>query len=285
VSAVEATLGATIHAWRDRLTPAAAGLPSGRARRAAGLRREDLADLAGVSVDYVVRLEQGRATTPSAQVVSALARALQLSRQERDHLYRLAGLQPPPDGTITEHIPPGMQRVLTRLGQTPVAVFAADYQLIWWNRSWAALVGDPSSVPAEDRNLVKVRFPVGPGRTRFTGWPIVSENDDITDRAIVADLRRASARYPRDPRLAALIERTLGGNPRFAQLWHDGVVDRHIEDHKTIQHPEIGDITVDCDVLSDADTDLKIVIYTVAPGSEDETKLELTGVVGIRPVR
>ena len=86
MSAGETSLGATIHAWRDRLTPAAAGLPSGRSRRAAGLRREELADLAGVSVDYIVRLEQGRATTPSPQIVSALARGLQLSRGERDHL-------------------------------------------------------------------------------------------------------------------------------------------------------------------------------------------------------
>src|ERR1700748_2479959 len=98
MSTDETGLGATIRAWRDRLTPADAGLPAGRARRAAGLRREELADLAGVSVDYVVRLEQGRATTPSAQVVSALARALRLSRQERDHLYRLPRPQPPPAG-------------------------------------------------------------------------------------------------------------------------------------------------------------------------------------------
>jgi transcriptional regulator with XRE-family HTH domain len=285
MSAGEASLGATIHAWRDRITPAAAGLPSGRARRAAGLRREDLAELAGVSVDYIVRLEQGRATTPSAQVVSALARALQLTRGERDHLFRLAGLQPPPDGTITDHIPPGMQRVLTRLGDTPVAVFAADYQLIWWNRGWAGLLGDPSGVPAEDRNLVKARFPVGAGRTHFIGWPIVADSDDDTDHAIVGDLRRASARYPADPRLAGLISRTLEGNAHFAELWHGGVVGRHVEDRKTVRHPDVGDITVDCDVLSDGPTDLKIVIYTVAPGSEDETKLELTRVVGVRSVR
>jgi len=124
-------MGATIHAWRDRLTPADVGLPAGRGRRAVGLRREELSELAGVSVDYIVRLEQGRAASPSAQVVSALGRALRLSREERDHLYRLAGLQPPRDGTITDHIPPGMQRVLTRLGETPVAVFAADWRLIW----------------------------------------------------------------------------------------------------------------------------------------------------------
>jgi transcriptional regulator with XRE-family HTH domain len=285
MSGDEASLGATIHAWRDRLTPAAAGLPSGRARRAAGLRREDLAELAGVSVDYIVRLEQGRATTPSAQVVSALARALQLSRQERDHLFRLAGLQPPPDGAITDHIPPGMQRVLTRLGETPVAVFTADWQLIWWNRSWAALLGDPSGVPAGDRNLVKARFPVAAGPSKFTGWPVVSENREASDRAVVADLRRASARYPDDARLAGLIRRMLDGSPRFAQLWRDGAVGRHTEERKTIRHPDVGDVTVDCDVLSDGDTDLKVIIYTAVPGSEDETKLDLTRVVGVRPVR
>src|SRR5215218_2306199 len=111
-----AGLGAMIRIWRDRLPPSAAALPVGRSRRAAGLRREELADLAGVSVDYVVRLEQGRATTPSAQVVAALARALQLTRAERDHLYKLAGLQPPGDRVISDHISPGVQRLLTRLG-------------------------------------------------------------------------------------------------------------------------------------------------------------------------
>src|SRR6187551_3332722 len=157
-----AGLGAMIRTWRDRLPPSAAALPVGRARRATGLRREELADLAGVSVDYVVRLEQGRATSPSAQVVASLARALQLTAAERDHLYRLARLVPPADGTISDHIPPGVRRVLTRLGDVAVAVFAADWQLIWWNRGWAALLGDPSSSPRELRNFARYRFPVGP---------------------------------------------------------------------------------------------------------------------------
>jgi transcriptional regulator with XRE-family HTH domain len=283
VSTNETALGPTIRAWRDRLTPADAGLPAGRARRAAGLRREELAELAGMSVDYVVRLEQGRASTPSAQVVSALARALRLSRQERDHLYRLAGLQPPPDGMITDHIPPGMQRVLTRLGETPIAVFAADWRLIWWNRSWAALLGDPSTIAPENRSLVMSRFPVaGRPADRLSAHRIVSENREASDRAIVADLRRATARYPGDPRLATLIRRRLDGNARFAALWHEGAVGGHAEERKTIRHPDIGDITVDCDVLSDSDTDLKIVIYTAAPGSEDATKLDLALVAGVR---
>jgi transcriptional regulator with XRE-family HTH domain len=277
----ETSLGGTIRAWRDRLTPSAAGLPARRARRATGLRREELAELAGVSVDYVVRLEQGRATTPSAQVAGALARALQLTRAERDHLYRLAGLQPPGDGMISDHIPPGTQRVVARLGDVPVAVFAADWRLIWWNRGWAALLGDPSPLAPHDRNLVRSRFPTTTDQHRLTSVPMVSANTDATDQAIVADLRRASARYPGDPRLAGLIRRTLDGNPRFAELWHSGAVGAHTEDRKTIRHPTVGEITVDCDVLADATTDLKIVIYTATPGSEDEAKLELTRVAGI----
>jgi PAS domain-containing protein len=164
-------LGPTIRAWRDRLPPSAAALPVGRTRRAAGLRREELAELAGMSVDYVVRLEQGRATTPSAQVVASLARALQLAPAERDHLYRLAGLVPPADGTVSHHIPPGVHRVLSRLGDVPVAVFAADWQMIWWNHSWAALLGDPSPSPLELRNFARDRFPVDPGPPRLASWP------------------------------------------------------------------------------------------------------------------
>src|SRR5262249_42435148 len=201
----QAGLGATIRAWRDRLTPADVGLPPGRARRAAGLRREELAELAGLSVDYVIRLEQGRASTPSAQVVSALARALRLSKQERDHLYRLAGLQPPTDGVVTDHIPPGMPRVLTPLRHAPGRPFAADWRLIWWNRSWEALLGDPSVVAPENRSLVESRFPVAAAPSgRLAAWRVMSENLEASDRAIVADLRGAAARYPHDKRLTAL---------------------------------------------------------------------------------
>ena len=273
-------LGATIRSWRDRVSPAAVGLPARIGRRTPGLRREELADLAGLSVDYVVRLEQGRAATPSVQVVGALARALQLTREERDHLFRLAGVQPPADGRITDHLPPGMQRLLTRLGETPVAVFAADWQMVWWNRAWAALLGDPAALPLRDRSLVRSRFPVGDERVRLSLWPVAVEDRGGSDRAVVADLRRATGRYPDDPRLAALVTTTLAGNPRFAQLWKEARVAGHGEDRKTIRHPEVGDITVDCDVLTDTDTDLKAVVYTAEPGSEDETKLRLALVTG-----
>lgn len=271
-------LGATLRVWRDRLTPADVGLPAGRSRRAVGLRREELADLAGVSVDYVVRLEQGRATTPSSQVVGALARALQLTRAERDHLHRLAGLQPPGDQVISDHIPPGVQRLLSRLGDLPVAVFAADWRLVWWNHAWAGLFGDPSRFAPPHRSFVLARFPV-PGIVGGVGaWPVRSDDGEATDRSIVADLRSASARYPNDRRLAELLERMLEGNARFAQLWRIGAVGDHAEDRKTIEHPTVGEIVVNCDTLYTRDSALKVVAMTAPAGSEDATKIELASI-------
>ncbi|WP_435226371.1 helix-turn-helix transcriptional regulator [Streptomyces sp. Tue6028] len=269
-----AGLGATIRAWRERLSPAAVGLPTGRTRRAAGLRREELAERAGLSVDYVVRLEQGRATAPSAQVVASLARALRLTAAEREHLHRMAGLVPPGDEPVPDRIPPGVHRVLNRLGDVAVAVFAADWQMIWWNPGWAALVGDPSATPPERRNFARERFPVGPDAGRVSSWPVLVENQDGSDLAIVSDLRRATGRFPYDARLAELIRVLTEGNATFARLWSSGAVAAHREDRKTIEHPRVGPVDVDCDVLTDGDSELKIVILTAQPGSADETKLK-----------
>jgi transcriptional regulator with XRE-family HTH domain len=275
-------LGPTIRAWRDRLSPAATGLPAGRVRRATGLRREELAELAGVSVDYVVRLEQGRATTPSAQVVSALARALQLTVAERDHLFRLARLIPPADDQISDHIPPGVHRVVARLGDAAAAVFAADWQLIWWNRTWAALLGDPSAAPPGLRNFARDTFPVGSAGPQLSQWPVTSLDAGHTSASVVSDLRRATGRFPRDRRLAELIRVLTEGNPQFAELWATGTVSAHREDRKIVEHPAVGPIIVDCDTLTDGDAELKIVILTAAPGTEDETKLRLATIAGVQ---
>ncbi|WP_250033191.1 helix-turn-helix domain-containing protein [Paractinoplanes maris] len=272
-------LGAALRTWRDRLTPAAVGLPSAHARRAAGLRREELADLAGISVDYVVRLEQGRFASPSAQVVAALARALQLTTAERDHLYRLAGHVPPAD--ISDHVPPGLQRMLTRLGDTAaVAVFAADWQLISWNRGWAALLGDPSAVPPPLRNFARDSFPAEGHTPRLSQWPVTSFAREVTEAAIVSDLRRATGRFPGHRRLTKLVRDLTEGNRRFAELWAAGGVGSHREDHKIVDHPTVGPIAVDCDVLTDGDAELKIVILTAAADTDDETRLRLALVSG-----
>lgn len=274
-------LGVTLRAWRDRLSPAAAGLPSGRTRRAKGLRREELAELARISVDYVVRLEQGRYTTPSAQVIAALARALRLTDVERDHLYRLAGLAPPAGGEISDHIPPGIHRMLNRLGDTAVAVFAADWQLIWWSRGWAALLGDPSSVPPPLRNFARDTFPVDGDGPRLSQWPVTSLDGDAVEAAVVSDLRMATGRFPDDRRLTSLIRLLTTGNRRFAELWAAGAVGAHREDHKIVEHPAVGPIAVDCDVMTDGDAQRKIVILTADPDTEDEMKLRLAFLSGV----
>lgn len=168
-----------------------------------------------------------------------------------------------------------MARWLTRVADTPVAVFAADWSLVWWNEHWAGLFGDPSTIAPEVRNLVRLRFPVAEDRGALPSWPVIPANAEAADRALVADVRQASVRYPDDPRLTALVNRTLEGNSRFAGFWAEGTVGRHAEDQKTIRHPRVGDIKVDCDVLSDGDTDLKVVAYTAVPGTEDDTKLRM----------
>nr|WP_309475063.1 hypothetical protein [Streptomyces parvulus] len=131
-------------------------------------------------------------------------------------------------------------------------------------------------VPPEARSLVRLRFPVEADHERPATWPLTESDPEASDRAVVADLRRASARYPHDPRLTDLLRRTLAGNPRFTQLWAEVAVGTHAEERKTILHPAVGPVTVDCDVLTDADTDLKVVVYTAALGSEDAAKLHLT---------
>ncbi|MHC3472245.1 helix-turn-helix domain-containing protein [Streptomyces sp. 7R007] len=265
-------LGKTIRAWRERLSPSDVGVPVRPGRRVRGLRREELAERAGVSVDYVVRLEQGRASTPSAQVVAALAHALHLSAAERDHLYRMAGLAAPQDGPVPDRLPPGVRRVLSRLGEVAVAVYAADWQLIWWNTGWAVLLGDPAAVPARLRNFARERFPVGPDQGRTSRWPVHVRDRDASDLAIVSDLRRATGRFPHDVRLSALVRDLTAGNAAFARLWASGTVAPHREDRKSVEHPEAGPVEVDCDVLTDGDSELKIVILTPVPGSADEER-------------
>jgi transcriptional regulator with XRE-family HTH domain len=126
-------LGPYLRARRDQLPPSAVGLPARGPRRDSGLRREELVSLAGISVDYLVRLEQGRAPNPSTQVLAALARALWLTPEERDHLYRLAGQAPPNRARITSHPTPGVQRLLDRLADTAVGVYDAAWTLVAWN--------------------------------------------------------------------------------------------------------------------------------------------------------
>jgi len=134
-------VGSYIQAWRHRLQPVDVGLPAGSSRRTRGLRREELAWLAGISVDYLVRLEQGRATSPSTQVLAALSRALRLTIEERDHLYTVAGQAPPRRSSMPTHVPPSVQRLVDRLADLPVAVYDPAWTIITWNAAWGRAHG------------------------------------------------------------------------------------------------------------------------------------------------
>ena len=269
--------GIALRGWRERVTPQDSGLEAGGDRRIPGLRREELAGLAGLSVDYVVRLEQGRARHPSAQVVNALARALRLEPSERDHLFRCAHLAPPSAGNVSRHVPARVHRLVGRLAGNPTAVFAADWTLVGWNEMWSAVVGDPRTYGWDERSLVSGMFRSsgGPARKTIAAWPVRSwEGDEVEEEDLVADLRVTAAAHPHDARLAAFVERMLRDSPRFARLWSNGTARTHVGDRKTIEHPRVGDIDLDLDVLMAAGTDLRIVTYTAAAGTTDAEKMD-----------
>ncbi len=273
-------IGSYIRAWRQRLRPADAGLPAGLSRRTRGLRREELAALAGISVDYLIRIEQGRATSPSAQVLAALSRALRLTTEERDHLYTVAGQAPPRRSAITTHVPRSVQRLVDRLADLPVAVYDPAWTIITWNAAWAALMGDPSAFSARDRNLIWRTFTGTSTRVRKSA----AEADDFETDAI-ADLRRAVGAYPDDPSLRQLVDDLLQASPRFAKVWAERVVSTTGSNSKTIIHPEVGAITLDCDVLTVAGSDLRLVVYTAEPSSPDADRLRLAQVIGLQELK
>ncbi|PTR23586.1 helix-turn-helix protein [Rhodococcus sp. OK519] len=269
-----------LRAWRDRVQPEHVGLPPGTGRRARGLRREELAMLAGVSVDYIVRLEQGRSTNPSAQLLGALARALRLTDDERDHLYRVGGVAVPTPAALPRHVGPGVQRIVDRLGDVPVSVYSAAHDLLLWNPLWAALLGDPSTLSGFRRNLVWRVF------TDEGGAPVVTHTaagEDEFRADLVADLRSAMGRYPDDAPLQDLVNQLLAQSDEFAARWAQAHVALHRSSRKTVHTRTVGDITVDCDVLgAPGSGDLRIVVYTVVPGSADAEKLDLLRVAGLQ---
>ncbi|GAA1027561.1 helix-turn-helix transcriptional regulator [Virgisporangium ochraceum] len=270
-------LGRALHAWRDRTRPAEAGLPDSGHRRAPGLRREELALLAGLSVDYIVRLEQGRSTHPSPQVLSALARALRLSAAEREHLFVLAGHAAPGPGQVPGHVPAGVQRLLDRLTGTPLSVYDAAWNLITWNPLWAALFGNPPASRGFARNAVWWAFVEPP-----TGYPQAVSRETRHRAAFVSDLRAASARYPKDTGLAALIAELHTRSGDFAALWDSVMMAVHVPQTKTVRHASVGELTLDCDILAALGTDLRIMAFTVAEGSETAERLRLLEVVGVQ---
>jgi transcriptional regulator with XRE-family HTH domain len=246
------------------------------------LRREELAALAGISVDYLTRLEQGRATTPSTQVVESLGRALRLADTERDLLYRLAGHAAPGPQVVPSRVSPSVQRLLDRLSHTPVVVYDATWTLVLANEPYHALMGDTTTWRGLERNAVWRNV------TRLPSRVVHSPQEQAEHEArLVADLRLTASRYPTDHALRRLIADLTAGSPRFAELW-DAEAPPSAADlsrRKTIDHPTVGLITLDCDTLLVALDDLRITVYTAEPGTEDATRLALAAVLGTQSLQ
>jgi transcriptional regulator with XRE-family HTH domain len=270
-------LAGCLRSWRDRLAPAEVGLPAGAQRRAPGLRREEVAQLAGLSVDYLARLEQGRASNPSPSVLAPLARALRLTDDERAHLFRVAGQAEPVAGTINRHLTPGVQRVLDRLADVPVVVIDATWEVVAANALAVALVGHAPDATPRERNVIWRHFTGAP--TRFVRD---AAEDARLEAEAVADLREALGRYPRDRVLRELIDDLLAASPRFAEVWERRPVAQRNASRKTVDHPEVGPVTLDCDVLTVRGSDLRLIVYTAAPGTPDAGALALLATIGLQ---
>jgi len=259
-------LAAFLRARRARLNPRQVGLPGAGApgrRRTPGLRRQEVAQLAGMSVDYYIRLEQGRGPHPSRQVLSALARALMLTADERDYLFRVAGESPPPVAGPSREITPGIRHLLDSMPDTPAYVVDAAYNVLAWNPLATHFIGNLSGY--EDRNMIRWTF------LRAAQETVWGDADFVRfTRATVADLRAAYARYPGDPGIDSLVTEMLALSPRFAEMWAAHEVEARGPMLKHVSHPQAGLLEFECQVLHIAETGQRLIAYCAAPGSATE---------------
>ncbi|MBA9004346.1 helix-turn-helix transcriptional regulator [Thermomonospora cellulosilytica] len=260
---------------RARIRPEDVGLEAGTRRRTPGLRREEVARLAGMSVDYYIRLEQARGPRPSRQILGSLARALRLTDAERDHLHHLAGEPPQPRPGPPQDVPAGILHLLDRLDDTPAFVMDAKYDVLAWNAMAAALLPGLSRLPPRDRNPLRSFF-LSPQSSRLTAD---GEYGSFA-RTSVADLRAAAGRYPDDPGVTGLVNELLEGSELFARLWAEREVAVRQSEVKVVRHPVVGPIELHCDVLLVPDRDQRVVLYTAAPGTPAYEALRLLRVVG-----
>lgn len=259
---------------RSTIRPAEVGIAEGPRRRTAGLRREEVAMLAGMSVDYVVRLEQGRSSQPSVQLLGALARALRLSDDERDHLFHLAGHQPPPADGVARLARAGLVRMLDLLGDTAAMVISDLGEVLAQNRTSILLIGDHSGFAGDQRYLAYRWFTDPASRTTHP-----SSETERHSRQMVADLRAVAGRRAGDPVVTGLIDRLLAASPEFRSRWESHEVGIRRADRKTMAHPRVGPIVMDCETLVTPDLGQQLLVLTPADVTSRE-RLDLLRVLG-----
>lgn len=272
-------LGAFLRTRRDRIRPAEVGLPQGPRRRVPGLRREEVAQLAGLSADYYTELERGSAKNgvqPSAQTLAALARALRLNGDERDHLFHLAERPIPPSAHgPSAHVQPALLGLLDRLSNTPARVITDLHETLVENDLALTLLGRSPAHRGPAASFL-YRWFTDP-RAREIYPP---EDHPRHSRVFVSDLQAAAARRGRDAEVTKMVAVLRRRSQEFAALWdtHDVAVRR--TDHKRIVHPLLGVIELDCYNLLSEDGRQRLLWFTAPPGSPGAEQLELLSVVG-----
>jgi transcriptional regulator with XRE-family HTH domain len=262
---------------RERLEPADVGMPPGVRRRTPGLRREEVAQLAGMSTDYVSRLEQARGPHPSPSMLAA--RALRLDDDERDHLFHLAGHSPPPRRG-SRHVTPGLLHLLDHLTDSAAFVVSDLGETLVQNRLSTALLGDQTGHDGRDRFMVWRWFTDPAARARFP-----EEDWSQHSRTHVADLRATTARRQGDADVTDLVGALLGTSAEFATLWADHEVAVRRADRKRIVHPEVGLLDLQCEVVTGASGDQFLVVLFATPGTDARERLELLAVIGTQDLR
>jgi transcriptional regulator with XRE-family HTH domain len=271
-----AELGVFLRSRRERIRPEEVGMVAGPRRRVVGLRRDEVAQLAGLSVDYYNELERGAGSRPSEQMLAALARALRLVSDERDHLYHLADRPVPPQGGPASHVPPGMMDLLTHLSSTPAQVITDLHVTLAQNPLAVALLGDQSGYTGRRASFVYRWFTEPESRALYP-----SEDHDVQTRAFAADLRAAAARRDaREPEPAGMIAELLRISPEFAEVWARHDVGFRRVDRKRIQHAGLGVIEVNCLSLFSDDGRQRLLWFSPVPGGDGAEKLDLLGVIG-----
>lgn len=246
---------------RDRRTRVRPAQTDGRTRRTPGLRRQEVADLASMSVEYYTRLEQGRGARPSARILESLSAALQLDRADHARLFALAAAAPAPPPMVPSTVRQHVAALLHRMPGTAAIVTAATYDVIAWNPLAEALIGELDAQP----NLARRYF------LRGRHWS--SDSDGFAEVA-VARLRAAATRYPDDPRLEQLLRELREGSREFTELWSKDPTRTPGHRVKSVHHPVAGQFRVTCDVLLVPEDDQQVVLITAEPGSPDERALQ-----------
>ncbi|MEV6311565.1 helix-turn-helix transcriptional regulator [Streptomyces sp. NPDC051840] len=264
---------------REALQPEDVGLPRGPRRRTRGLRREEAAMLSGMSTDYYSRLEQQRGPQPSEPMLAAIARGLHLTLAERDHLFRIAGHNTPsrPGALRSDHITPGLMRILGRLNDTPAQVISDVAETLMQTPVATALLGDQTQYTGPERSLIYRWFTDPDARLLYP-----EEDHPLHSRFFTAELRASYSRQGAGGRAEDLAGLLQDRSEEFAELWSTHEIGVPRVDPKRVRHPELGVLNLQCQVLLDPEQYQALLVYTAIPGSEDDDKLRMLPVLGAR---